>query len=125
MRMSYNSPLRRTIAIKISATSSQTHFCGSSTRIYGLNFGPEAIACGGCLGPDEAVFCTSRKCSARRCCRSRGLASCAECADRPCADLERAQSIWDGLEEKAKTLPESAFREFVLPYCHARQPVPG
>jgi hypothetical protein len=94
-------------------------------EIYGLNFGPEAIACGGCLGSDEAVFCTSRKCSARRCCRLRGLASCAACADRPCADLERAQSIWDGLEEKAKTLPESAFKEFVLPYCHARQHVPG
>ena len=94
-------------------------------EIYGLNFGPEAIACGGCLGSDEAVFCTSLKCSARRCCRSRDLASCAECADRPCADLERAQSNWDGLEEKAKSLPESTFKEFVLPYCHARRRVPG
>jgi hypothetical protein len=94
-------------------------------EIYGLNFGPEVLSCGGCLGSDEAVFVTSRKCSARCCCRSRGLASCAACAARPCADLERAQSIWDGLEERATTLPESVFKEFVLPYCHARQRVPG
>ncbi len=94
-------------------------------EIYGLNFGPEMISCGGCLGSDEAVFFTSRKCSARRCCRSRGLANCAACADRPCTDLERAQSVWDGLDERARTLPESAFNEFVRPYCHARQRVPG
>ncbi|HTT57912.1 MAG TPA: DUF3795 domain-containing protein [Opitutaceae bacterium] len=24
--------------------------------LYGLNFDPEAISCGGCFGPDEAVF---------------------------------------------------------------------
>ena len=94
-------------------------------KLYELDFGPEAISCGGCLGPDEDVFCTSRSCSARRCCRSRGLASCAECADRPCAALERAQSVWDGLDERAGTLPEPVFREFVLPYCGARKRVPG
>ena len=94
-------------------------------ELYELNFGPEAISCGGCQGSDEALFFTSRNCSARRCCRSRDLASCAKCADRPCADLERAQSVWDGLEERAKTLPESVFREFVLPYCRARERVPA
>lgn len=93
--------------------------------LYELNFGPAVISCGGCLGSDEDLFFTSRNCSARRCCRSRGLASCAGCADRPCADLERAQSVWDGLEERAKTLPEPVFREYVLPYCYARQRVPG
>ena len=94
-------------------------------ELYELDFGPELISCGGCLGADEDLFFTSRKCAARRCCRSRGWDSCAGCADRPCADLERAQSIWDGLEERAKTLPEPVFREFVLPYCHARRRVPG
>lgn len=94
-------------------------------ELYGLNFGPEVISCGGCLRRDEDLFFTSRNCSARRCCRSRDLASCAECADRPCVDLERAQSVWDGLEERAMTLPEPVFREFVLPYCHARRRVPG
>ena len=92
--------------------------------LYGLNFGPEAIACGGCFGPDEAVFPTSRQCAARRCCRDRGMVNCAVCGDRPCARLERAQTNWDGLEERATTLPEPVFREFVLPYCHARQRVP-
>ena len=93
-------------------------------ELYGLDFGPDVISCGGCLGPDEDVFCTSRNCSARRCCRSRGLRGCAECPDRPCAELERAQSVWDGLEERAATLPGPVFREFVQPYCHARRRVP-
>ncbi|HUL54106.1 MAG TPA: DUF3795 domain-containing protein [Opitutaceae bacterium] len=94
-------------------------------ELYGLNFAPEAISCGGCFGSDEDLFFTSRQCAARRCCQGRALASCAACADRPCADLERAQSVWDGLEERARTLPGPVFREFVLPYCHARQRVPG
>ncbi|HUJ45478.1 MAG TPA: DUF3795 domain-containing protein [Opitutaceae bacterium] len=98
---------------------------GAWHRLYGLDFGPDVLSCGGCLGSDEDLFFTSRKCAARRCCRSRGLASCAACADRPCADLERAQSAWDGLEERAQTLPEPVFREFVLPYCHARERVPA
>ncbi len=93
-------------------------------QLYGLNFGPEVITCGGCQGSDEALFFTSRKCVARRCCRSRTLSSCAACASRPCADLERAQSIWDGLDERAATLPAATFREFVQPYCGARRRVP-
>ena len=94
-------------------------------ELYALEFGPEVIACGGCLGPDEDLFFTSRACAARRCCRSRQLSSCAACASRPCADLERAQSVWDGLEERAATLPAPVFREFVQPYCGARRRGPG
>jgi hypothetical protein len=93
--------------------------------LYGLNFGADVISCGGCFGSDEDLFFTSRKCAARRCCQARALPHCAECPARPCADLERAQSVWDGLEERAQTLPEPVFREFVLPYCHARERVPG
>lgn len=93
--------------------------------LYQLDFEPEVISCGGCLGRDEDLFFASRNCPARRCCRSRSLASCAECADRPCTDLERAQSVWGGLAARAKTLPEPVFREFVQPYCHARERVPG
>jgi len=94
-------------------------------ELYGLDFGPDVIRCGGCFGPDDQLFHTSRRCAARRCCRSRGLASCAKCGDRPCADLEKAQSVWDGLEERAATLPRSVFREFVQPYCGARRRVPN
>ena len=94
-------------------------------ELYGLSFGPDVITCGGCRGSDDALFFTSRNCAARRCCRTRGFASCAACARRPCADLERAQSVWDGLDERAATLPAPVFREFVQPYCGARQRVPA
>ena len=56
-------------------------------RIYGLKETVGHIACGGCLAPDEEVFHTSRNCKARRCCRARGFASCAECRAESCADL--------------------------------------
>ena len=104
--------------------AARTRVAAAWHEIYGLSFGPEVITCGGCLGPDEEVFITSRKCAARSCCRARGLANCAACADRPCAKLEQAQTNWDGLEERAPTLPAPVFRAFVQPYCHARQRVP-
>jgi hypothetical protein len=37
-------------------------------RIYGLSETAENISCGGCLGPDNQLFHTSRTCKARRCC---------------------------------------------------------
>ncbi|HVP15431.1 MAG TPA: DUF3795 domain-containing protein [Terriglobales bacterium] len=94
-------------------------------ELFDLSFTADQIPCGGCLGPHEDVFCTSRECAARRCCLARGLASCAECPDRPCPHLERAQSNWDGLESRAESLPVAVFREFFLPYCHARDRVPS
>lgn len=90
-------------------------------RIYGLNETPETISCGGCLSADDQVFYTSRKCKARRCCLSKGLASCAECPVENCPDLERAQSVWDGVPEIAKPLSHADFVRYAQPYCNHRQ----
>ena len=89
-------------------------------RIYGLNEPIENISCGGCLGPDEQLFHTCGSCKARRCCRSKGFSTCAECSVKDCADLESAQLVWDQVPELAKTLSSKDFVTYALPYCGHR-----
>ena len=90
-------------------------------RIYGLSETAERISCGGCLGPDDEVFHTSRKCTARSCCRAKGLSSCADCATIPCEDLERAQSVWDEVPRLASSLSAAEFAAYARPYCGHRE----
>ncbi len=89
-------------------------------RIYGRAENVEDISCGGCLSPDDQVFHTSRTCKARRCCIAKGFGSCAECSVERCADLERAQSVWDGVPEIGKTLSRADFVNYAQPYCDPR-----
>ena len=90
-------------------------------RIYGLNETAENISCGGCLGPDDQLFHTSRRCKARSCCRSKGFASCAECPVERCPDLERAQSVWDSVPDLVNILPYEDFEIYARPYCDHRR----
>lgn len=90
-------------------------------RIYGLDECAGNIACGGCLGSDDQLFHTSRSCTARLCCRSRGFTSCAECPEEQCPDLERAQSLWDGVPDLAGTLSPEDFAAYAQPYCNHRR----
>lgn len=92
-------------------------------RIYGLRERPEAISCGGCLGPDDRLFHTMGRCQARRCCRAKGLSSCAECAVEGCPDLERAQASWDGVPGLAASLSAADFERYARPYCGHRERV--
>ncbi len=90
-------------------------------RIYGLQETPDHITCGGCLGSDEELFYTSRNCAARRCCKSRGYASCAECPVDHCANLEKAQAVWDEVPEICKHLSAEEFETYAQPYCAHRK----
>jgi hypothetical protein len=90
-------------------------------RIYGMKETVERIACSGCLGPDEKVFHTSRRCKARNCCRSKGFASCAECSLEKCPALEKAQSVWDGVPKIAAKLSPADFEAYAKPYCDHRR----
>lgn len=90
-------------------------------RIYGLNETVEYISCCGCLGPDEEVFHTSRTCKARRCCRSKGFSSCAECPIELCVDLEKTQSVWDEVPNLMNKLSSADFDTYARPYCDHRK----
>ncbi len=94
-------------------------------RIYGLSEIPKHITCGGCLGSDEALFHSSRHCRARRCCRSKGFANCAECPEPSCADLEAAQKVWDEVPALAESLPASDFDSYARAYCGHRERLAG
>jgi hypothetical protein len=90
-------------------------------RIYGLRETPDAISCGGCLGPDDQLFHTMGHCEARRCCRAKGFGSCAECAVEGCPALERAQAVWDSVPGLAGTLSAADFDRYARPYCGHRE----
>ena len=90
-------------------------------RIYGLSEIVKHISCGGCLGPDEELFHSSRNCKARRCCRAKGFSTCAECPKESCPDLEAAQSVWDEVPELAAKLSPADFASYARPYCGHRQ----
>ena len=90
-------------------------------EIYQLDESPANITCGGCLGPDDRLFHTSRTCKARLCCRSRGFSTCAECPEEQCPDLEKAQSVWDGVPDLAWPLSHEDFVTYAQPYCNHRR----
>lgn len=94
-------------------------------RIWGRQETPEQMACHGCLGPDSEVFCTSVRCRARRCCLAKGFSTCAECPVEQCADLERAQSVWDGVPAVAATLSPDDRALYAAPYCGHRERLAG
>ncbi len=90
-------------------------------RIYGFEVEPAKLSCGGCLSSDDQVFYTSVKCTARRCCLSKGFRSCAECPEQSCELLEKAQSVWDAVPEMCAKLSPSDFEKYAQPYCGHRE----
>ena len=94
-------------------------------RIYGLTEAVEHISCCGCLGQDDEVFHTCRNCRARRCCRSKGFGSCAECPIESCVDLEKAQSFWDEVPNLVNKLASTDFDTYARPYCGHRERLAG
>lgn len=90
-------------------------------RIYGFQTEPETMSCGGCLSADDEVFHTSVTCTARRCCLSKGLGSCAECSEESCELLSKAQSNWDSAPEIGARLSVSDFEKYAQPYCGCRE----
>jgi hypothetical protein len=90
-------------------------------RIYGFEVEPAHVSCAGCLGPDDQVFPTSVRCTARRCCLSKGLTSCAKCPEESCELLARAQSVWDSVPGIGAKLSASDFERYAQPYCGHRE----
>lgn len=90
-------------------------------KIYKLELKPESISCGGCLNVNAVPFATCKDCYVRECVLSKGIAHCGLCDQYPCAELERVQAQFDGLEKLSETMSEEEFAEFVAPYCQSRE----
>jgi hypothetical protein len=90
-------------------------------RIYRLKETAASIDCGGCQGPEDQLFHTCRRCQAQRCCRAKGLRSCAECGVESCELLEKAQALWDGVPKLVQILSREDFRIYAQPYCDHRR----
>ncbi len=90
-------------------------------RIYGFETDPAKMSCAGCLSSDDDVFYTSVKCTARRCCISKGFNSCADCPEEECALLEKAQSNWDNVPDMCAKLSKEDFDKYAQPYCGHRE----
>ncbi|HOO59785.1 MAG TPA: DUF3795 domain-containing protein [Candidatus Mcinerneyibacteriales bacterium] len=73
------------------------------SRMYETDLRPEDIRCTGCQTESEELFSHCLECSYRTCAHSKGLATCAECTDYPCEDL---QSFFTFVPE-AKTVLDS------------------
>lgn len=89
--------------------------------LFQMDVPPEALQCAGCLSVGAPVFPSCKDCWVRECVLSKGIAHCGLCDQYPCAELERVQAQYDGLEKLAQTISEEEFAEFVLPYCHVRE----
>lgn len=57
--------------------------------VFGLCVSLQALCCYG--GRSQAVFCLARECPFAACCRKKGIHSCRDCADYPCAPLSDYQ----------------------------------
>ena len=90
-------------------------------KIYGFRVETVKMTCGGCLSSDDQVFHTSVQCAARRCCLSKGFKSCAECPEKSCELLAKAQANWDTVPEIGAKLSPSDFEKYAQPYCGYRE----
>jgi hypothetical protein len=109
------------VAGQSSDPAAQQRVANAWQAIYKLDVTPESLSCSGCLSLDGTVFATCKDCWVRNCVLSKGIAHCGLCDQYPCAELERVQAQYDGLEKMAETLPEDQFAEFVLPFCQVRE----
>lgn len=109
------------LAGKKADTAVQERVAAMWNKVYGLEVKPETVTCGGCLNTDAVAFVTCQDCFVRQCVLAKGIAHCGICDEYPCAELERVQRQFDGLEKLAEKMSEQEFAENVLPYCQARE----
>ena len=69
----------------------------------GLDVPPERVGCDGCWGEIHTPWAAWTGCAIRTCVETKGLATCAECADFPCATYLKQ---FDEASNEAKNLRE-------------------
>ncbi len=91
-------------------------------KYYGLQVAPQRMQCRGCAGGRvEGLKYPDPKCEIRPCAAGRGVASCADCDEYPCAVLQSRLAACDEVVERLRgRIPEQEFRRCIAPYdCRA------
>jgi hypothetical protein len=93
-------------------------YAAEQSEFYGMEILPERINCVGCLEDGEHLgYCSM--CEIRRCCSDKGLATCAECAEYVCDELEKVYTVMsevfgkvqDGVAEAKTNLDRRRIRQ--------------
>ena len=93
-------------------------YAAEQSEFYGMEILPERINCVGCLEDGEHLGYRSM-CEIRRCCSDKGLATCAECAEYVCDELEKVYTVMsevfgkvqDGVAEAKTNLDRRRIRQ--------------
>jgi hypothetical protein len=76
-------------------------YAAEQSEFYSMEILSERINCVGCLEEGEHLgYCSM--CEIRRCCRERGLETCAECDDYVCEELEKVYTVMNEVFGKAQ-----------------------
>ena len=87
-------------------------------KYFGLKVKPESMRCNGCLGEDCADYTfPEKKCAVRRCVIERKLENCSQCAEYPCATIEkRMRGVEKVIRRFQNKIPVREFDRFIAPY---------
>ena len=76
-------------------------YATEQSEFYGIEILSERINCVGCLEDGEHLgYCSM--CEIRRCCRDRGLETCAECDEYVCEELEKVYTVMNEVFGKSQ-----------------------
>ena len=76
-------------------------YAAEQSEFFEMEILPEQINCVGCLEDGIHLgYCSM--CEIRRCCRKRGLATCAECNEYVCEELKRVYMVMSEVFGKAQ-----------------------
>ncbi len=91
-------------------------------KYYGLQVAPQRMQCHGCArGQVEGLKFPDPKCEIRPCALERGLATCADCAEYPCATMQSRMAACDEVVQRFRgRIRDQEFSRCIAPYdCRA------
>ncbi len=91
-------------------------------KYWRLRVPPARVQCHGCTaGPVDGLDFPAADCEIRPCALERGIATCAECSEYPCATLAARMTACDSVVHRFRDrMPEQDFERFIAPYdCRA------
>ncbi len=88
------------------------------SKYFGLKIPPEKLRCNGCCAREsDGNALPDPGCQIRSCVVDRGMKTCADCFDYPCAKIEaRMNEIEDVMLRFVNKIPHEEFAAYIAPY---------